>query len=51
MTDVQVGDVLSVEVTEYRWWERALWRLTFRRYQMRGRQVRRTYTVTSSVSA
>jgi len=44
---IEVGDVLSMPTREFRWWERALRRLTFGRYRMKGYEVRRNYVVTS----
>ena len=44
---IEVGDTLSMPTREFRWWERALRRLTFRRYRMKGYETRRNYVVTS----
>lgn len=45
-----VGDLVSMPVREYRWWERALRRVTFGRYRMKGREVRREFVITSMTS-
>lgn len=50
-TPLQVGDTISVPVTEYRWWERALRAITLGRYRPTGVEVRREYRITSVVSA
>ncbi len=61
-THLQVGDVVSMRVREYSWWERCwlwlrgypltrrpvrLWRLL---PQPKGHEVERVYTITSEVS-
>lgn len=47
---LHVGDVIGMMVREYRWWEKALSRATLGLYRAKGREVYRTYTVTSDIT-